>query len=113
MEYLTDWTVISLQMPTSIIILYLIYIGVTKHQANGISLWLLIASGVPMFLFSTATLVVFIYTRKLIIAQIDEIDIAFSQYRVALRVLWWVTVFGESCYNTAHWVFAMKYWTLA
>ena len=22
-------------------------------------------------------------------------------------------MFGESCYNTAHWVFAMKYWTLA
>lgn len=66
-----------------------------------------------MFLFSTATLVVFIYTRKLISSSPADMDLAFNQYRVALKVLWWLTVFGESCYNTGHWIFAMKYWTLA
>ena len=63
LEYLTDWTVISLQLPTSIVIFYLIYVAVNKHRAKGIILWLFIASGVPMFLFSIATLVVFIRTR--------------------------------------------------
>ena len=114
LEYFTDWSVICLQMPTSLVIFFLIYFGIKNHRANGVALWLLIASGVPMFLFSTSTLVVFVYTRKLILAQSNEdITLAFNQYRVALQVLWWLTLLGESCYNTIHWIFAMKYWTLA
>ena len=59
-------------MPTSLFIFLLIYFGIKNHRANGLTLWLLIASGVPMFLFSTSTLVVFVYTRKLILAQSNE-----------------------------------------
>jgi len=101
-------------MPTSLFIFLLIYFWIKNHRANGLTLWLLIASGVPMFLFSTSTLVVFVYTRKLILAQSnEEITPAFNQYRLAIRVLWWLTILGESCYNTIHWISAMKYWTLA
>ena len=26
---------------------------------------------------------------------------------------WWLSLTSEICYNTVHWIFAMKYWTLS
>ncbi|MFM7858571.1 MAG: hypothetical protein ACKO96_43290, partial [Flammeovirgaceae bacterium] len=58
MLYLNNFSVICLQLPTALLIFYYAYRGVTSYKASGFTLWLLLANGVPIFVYSIGTLFV-------------------------------------------------------
>lgn len=113
MEYITDSLVICIDLPVSAIIFFLIYIGVAKYQARGMTLWLLVAATVVLFLYSFTTLILVFYTRNLIRADSSELNTAYNKYIAFQKLFWWVGLFGLCVYNVVHWIFGLKYWSLA
>ena len=55
-----------------LIILYFVFKGSYVYNAGGITFWLLVACGVPMFLYSCTYIFYFIYTKNIIEADTQE-----------------------------------------
>ena len=91
----------------------MIYLGVAKYQARGITLWLLVMATVAMFLYSFTTLILVFYTRNLIRADSSELNTAYNKYLICQKLFWWVGLIGLAVYNVVHWIFGLKYWSLA
>ena len=66
-----------------------------------------------MFIFSSTTLILVFYTRNLIDADPRELSAAYRKYVAVSKLQWWITLTGDSTYNIVHWIFGLKYWTLA
>ena len=90
MKYLTDSLIICIQLPVSLFIFYLVYLGFTKYRATGLTFWLLVATALPMFMFATTTLVSVFYTHNLIDAtNEDDLNAAYDKYIVLRKLQWW------------------------
>lgn len=113
MTYLKQWSVICLQLPTSILVFYLVYLSKKVYRARGITLWLLIANGIPMFMYSFANIFAFSSTKSFIEADSSDLDAAYTRYLRVDKVIWWLDFTGYAIYNTVHWIFSLKYWTLS
>lgn len=66
-----------------------------------------------MFLYSVTNIFVFSYTKNLIEANSTDFDTAYNRYITVEKVVWWLDFTGEAIYNSVHWIFALKYWTLS
>ena len=66
-----------------------------------------------MFIFSSTTLILVFYTRNFIDADPRELSAAYRKYVAVSKLQWWITLTGDSTYNIVHWIFGLKYWTLA
>ncbi len=64
--YLTTGTVLALDLPASIFLMILIYRAVTKYQAKGMTLWLLVALTTGIFSYACANIINMIAVRRLI-----------------------------------------------
>ena len=114
MKYLYDSLIICIQYPASLFLLYLVYLSYTKYRANGFTFLLLLTTVVPMFFFASIYLVEVFYTQNLINADNEEqLNTAYEKYMMIQRLIWWLALIGESTYNVAHWIFGLKYLTLA
>ena len=69
MVYFTTGTVLALELPASLFLVYLVYLSVTKYKAEGLSLWLLIGLTASIFSYATANIFGMIGVRRLIIAD--------------------------------------------
>lgn len=102
-----------LQLPLSIVYLYLAFRGKTFYNANRFTLSLLISNGLAMLLFSLSIVFSFITVKQFVEAGSEASVNDFNRYLISLRVSWWVGLYAALCYNISHWIFAFKYWTLA
>ena len=71
-------------LPVSVYVFYLVYLSVVRYRARNSTLWLLVADVVPMFLFSSTTLILVFYTRNLIQADPSELSAAYEKYVAVL-----------------------------
>ena len=65
-------------MPTSFFLTFLVVIAVTKYQAKGPSLWLLIALNVGIFSFASVNVFVLVAIRQFIGADQANLAAAFA-----------------------------------
>ena len=104
---------ICLQLPLSLVYLYLAYRGVTFYRAKSFTLSLLISNGLAMFLYTSSALGELITTKRLIEANATNLESAYNNNITAASINLWIGVYSATCYKVSHWVFAFKYWTVA
>jgi hypothetical protein len=71
-------TIIALDLPTSIILIFMVYRVVTLYKAKGMTLWLLIALNAAILSFACANIVVLIADKQLIEATPSELMAAYQ-----------------------------------
>ena len=66
-----------------------------------------------MFIYSVTMVFLLITTNHLMQADLPQLNTAYNNYRAAFRAEAWVGLACNLCYYNSHWIFALKYWTLA
>ena len=110
---MTTVTAITLEIPTSIYFVYLVSFAIYRLQAKGVTLWLLAALTLGIATYAVANIFVLTYSKLLINASSSDLITAYKSYKRVEYATIWTNLITLLCSYLVHWIFAMKYWTLA
>lgn len=74
---MTTGTIIALDLPASIFLMFLVFRAITKYKARNMTLWLLVALNAAILSFASANVFVLIAEKRLIEAGPSELLTAY------------------------------------